>query len=144
MMKSETVNKQERRQVDLEIAPEVCVYMACYGLITEMIEVRADLAQHRITKRFHAWRFVNLVSQFCEIASLTWRFDLVLPVSDRGIPSPFFWRWYNWWEDYLKSLTPAQVQHMERLALDRAPELSRHRPPGAWVDHRADPAFIVN
>ena len=84
-----------------------------------------------------------VLSQLTETVSATERFDIVLPVMDYGQFSPFFWRWFNWWDDYFKALTPAQIAQIERSARERASNVSDFRPQEHWLAYRHTPAFTL-
>jgi hypothetical protein len=84
-----------------------------------------------------------VLSQLTETVSATERFDIVLPVMDYGQFSPFFWRWFNWWDDYFKGLSPGQIAHIERLARERVRNVDDYRPADHWVTHRHTPAFTL-
>jgi hypothetical protein len=76
-------------------------------------------------------------------AVATERFDIVVPVTSHGQFSPFFWRWFNWWEDYFGGLTVAQIGELERLARERSTAVNEYRPGGHWVTYRHDPGFAL-
>ena len=78
-----------------------------------------------------------------EAAESTQRFDIVLPVMAGGSFSPFFWRWFNWWDDYLKALTPSQVAETERRAREPASLVGELRPKDHWLKYRSSPALLL-
>lgn len=144
-MKTTTKPKKQVRVEDarfLQTAPEISVFMACFGLVNELKVLHAK-RETGLGEREFDRRFNGVLSQFCSVADSTYRFDLVLPVRGYGQFSSFFWRWFNWWDDYLKALTPLQISHIEWLASERSPDVNEFRPPGDWLAHRSDPAFTI-
>jgi len=83
----------------------------------------------------------GLLSQLSRTVEATHRFDLVMPVMDSGRFSPSFWRWFNWWSDYRSTLTPAQIEQIQRLGRERWSAANNHRPGGDWLNYRQTPAF---
>ena len=83
-----------------------------------------------------------VLDRLTEAARATQRFDVVLPVMRGGQFSPFFWRWFNWWDDYLKALSPSQVAESERNARERGSLVQELRPKGNWLTYRDNPAII--
>ena len=73
----------------------------------------------------------------------TERFDVVMPVSSCGRFSPYFWRWFYWWEDYFQGLTVTQIVEIERLARERSAIVDDYRPTGYWVNYRHNPGFAL-
>jgi hypothetical protein len=82
-----------------------------------------------------------VLTRLGEAVESTQRFDIVFPVMEQGRFSPFFWRWFNWWDDYLKALTPSQVAQTERRARERGSLIEDLRPPGNWTNYRGTPAL---
>jgi len=82
-----------------------------------------------------------VLSQLASTAEATERFDIVLPVMDYGQFSPYFWRWYNWWDDYLKGLQSREINLIDRMARNRKPGVEGYRPEGDWNRYRHTPAF---
>jgi len=86
----------------------------------------------------------NLVlTQFVQTAGATQRFGVVMPVIEYGQFSSFFWRWYNWWDDYFRGLTPAQVNEIETLAREGVATANSFRPADHWIHYREMPAFTI-
>jgi hypothetical protein len=83
----------------------------------------------------------GILGQLNAAADATERFDIVLPVMDYGRFSPFFWRWFNWWDDYFKELTSRQSCQIERLAREAKQSAEHYRPREDWVRYRHTPAF---
>ncbi|HVV70682.1 MAG TPA: hypothetical protein VHI52_04145, partial [Verrucomicrobiae bacterium] len=58
-----------------------------------------------------------------------------------GCFSPFFWRWFNWWDDYMKALSSSEIGQIDRLARGRKPAVEDYRPDGSWLRYRHTPSF---
>lgn len=147
-MKATTKPKKSvRARLDAEFlaaAPEVSVFMACFGLVNELKVLNEWRSKGFIAEREFDNRFNCVLSTFSLVADATWRFDLLLPVIGYGAFSTCFWRWFNWWDDYIKAMSPLQVSHVEWLARDRSPDVNQFRPTGDWLGHRGDPAFTIS
>ena len=122
-------------------APEVVIFSACHGIIQRVLTLEWVFKAGRIDEAEFSHRINNLLWQLTRMAEATQRFDIVLPVTEFGRFSPSFWRWFNWWNDYRKSLTPTKINHLERLAQERATALNHHRPMGDWLRYRQTPAI---
>ena len=131
------------RKSPLRDAPEVSVFMACRGMVEELRRLAGAFNSQAISKRVFMTKCKAVLSRLNEAATVTERFDILLPVIDYGRFSPFFWRWFNWWDDYLKELTPRQVAHIEWLANKLKPALDAHRPREHWLRYRHAPAFTL-
>jgi hypothetical protein len=124
-------------------APELAVFMACLGLVNELRRLErafelGDTGPATLRNRLNA-----VLSQLTRTAEATERFDIVMPVMDYGQFSPFFWKWFNWWNDYLAGLTARQLANLVRLARDRRPAIHKHRPKADWMESRNTPAFTI-
>lgn len=124
-------------------APEISVWMACFGLTNELRTLDEKAALNLITSAQFSAGFNKILGQLREAADITHRFDIILPVQPNGTFSSFFWRWFNWWNDYILTLTPTQVSHLELLASSRVEAVNLHRPAGSWIDYRSTPLFSV-
>jgi hypothetical protein len=127
----------------LQDAPEVLVFMACRGMVDELRSLAEAFHAEEMTKRVFMARCRAVLARLNEAASVTQRFDIVLPVFDYGQFSPFFWRWFNWWDDYLKELRPKQLAHIAWLANKLKPAIEAHRPPEHWLRYRHTAAFTL-
>jgi|SRR5436190_18649496 len=127
----------------LRKAPEISIFLACLGMIDELRHLERAFRASTMSDREFFEEFNDILCQLAQAADATERFDVVFPVMDYGKFSPFFWRWFNWWDDYLQGLTPRQIGHLERLARARKPTLSRHRPVEDWLRYRQTPAFSL-
>ena len=132
-----------RGKSGLRNAPEVSVFIACREMIDELRRLACAFSAQQVTKRVFMLKCKAVVARLNEAADATERFDIVLPVMDYGRFSPFFWRWFNWWDDYLKELTPRQVAHIEWLANRLRPAVEAHRPREHWLHYRHAPAFTL-
>jgi len=127
----------------LRTAPEISVFIACRGMVDELRRLACAFNAQQMTKRLFMGKCKAVLASLHEAAEITERFDVVLPVVDYGQFSPFFWRWFNWWDDYMQGLTPRQIGQLERLARERKPTLDRHRPREDWLRYRHTPAFSL-
>jgi hypothetical protein len=127
----------------LTTAPEVSIVLACLGMIDELRHLERSFKASAMSDQTFFEQFNEILGQLTRAAEATERFDVVWPVMDYGKFSPFFWRWFNWWDDYLQGLTPRQIGHLERLARGRKPSVNRHRPYEDWLRYRQTPAFTL-
>jgi hypothetical protein len=133
---------QVRRDSEfLKEAPEVSVFLVCLGLINQLRSLEHSFRQGELKERVFFDKFHAVLAQLTSIVEATERFDIILPVMDYGCFSPFFWRWYNWWDDYLKALSSAQIARIDRLARAKSSEVAEHHPDGNWVRYRHTPSF---
>lgn len=139
--KAKKVARENREFMDT--AAEVSVFMACFGLMAEAsgLSRKASLVRPEV----YAREMFALMRQLSEAAESTIRFSIVRPVEGFGTFSVFFWRWFNWWNDYVKSLNPDEVTELLRAVRDRDQAyLDSHRPAGDWLDYRKDPLFQMS
>lgn len=132
-----------KRKRNLRDAPEISVFLICRAMVEELRNLAGAFNAQEITRRGFMARCKTVVSQLNEAVAATERFDVVLPVMDFGQFSPFFWRWFNWWDDYLKDLTPGQVAQIEWLASHLKPAADAHRPREHWLRYRQGAAFSL-
>jgi hypothetical protein len=133
----------ERDNEFLRDAPEVSIFLACLGMIDELRYLERTFRAREMSDQTFFEQFNEILGQLTQVAEATDRFDVLWPVMDYGKYSPFFWRWFNWWDDYLQGLTPRQIGHLERLARHRKSTVSRHRPREDWLRYRQTPAFTI-
>jgi len=124
-------------------APEVTVFIHCLVMVNQLRGLERAFQNAEIERNAFLDKSNAVLTQFNEAVATTERFDIVFPVMDYGQFSPFFWRWFNWWDDYFKGLTPLQIANVERLARERASNLSVFRPADHWVRYRHTPAFTL-
>lgn len=133
----------ERNNEFLRDAPEVSIFLACLGMIDELRHLERSFRASGLSEQSFFEQFSEILCQLTQVVEATERFDVVWPVIDYGKFSPFFWRWFNWWDDYLQGLTPRQIGQLERLARTRKPAVNRHRPREDWLWYRHTPAFTL-
>ena len=96
-----------------------------------------------ISREVFEKRFYRSMDCLCLLVESVARFDIVRPVQEYGKFSVFFWRWYNWWDDYLKAMPPGQVATIQEAAMSRSPGVERWRPRGDWLEYRSQPSFTL-
>ena len=119
-------------------APEVSVFMTCFGLVNELRGQQRAFERGEINQSTLLERSKVVLADLRTAVIAAERFDIVMPVSDDGQFSPFFWRWFNWWEDYFKGLSVTQIGELERQARERLAIVDGQRPTGHWMDHKED------
>ncbi len=124
-------------------APEVSVFIHCLVMVNQLRALERGFKNSEIDRSAFLDKSNAVLGQFNEVVAATEQFDIVLPVIDYGNFSPFFWRWFNWWDDYFKGLNALQIAEIERLARERFPGLGSYRPDGHWVQYRHSPAFTL-
>jgi len=117
--------------------------MACRGMVEQLRELAGAFNAEEISKRTFMARCKAVLTQLNHAADATERFDIVLPVMDYGRFSPFFWRWFNWWDDYLKDFTPGQISRLEWLASRTKRAIDGQRPREHWLRYRHTAAFTL-
>jgi hypothetical protein len=124
-------------------APEISIFVACCVLVNELRGLERGLQAGDITQKSFDEKSKGILDRLCEAVDATYRFDIVMPVIERGRFSPFFWSWFNWWDDYLKALTPSEVAEAERRARERGSLIDDLRPKAHWVSYRNTPAICL-
>jgi hypothetical protein len=139
--KTKTQPKRDDRAF-IDSAPEVSVFMCCFGLVNEVKKLQA--AGRWDTSDTYC---KDVIGQLCCAAEATWRFDVVVPVAGYGRLTSVFWRWFCWWDDYLRSLSQTELFLLEQMVMQRDPRLAKrlvdYRPQGHWLCYRAAPMVIV-
>ena len=143
--KSDAVCGKIDNALFLETAPEISVYMALQGLVQALYEVNGKksldckIAPDIDTKLL---MYNALFARVADLIEATYRFGILRPVII-VIPeeyvyefSPFVWRWYNWWTDYMNTMSPKQIEDLWRMHTEHDPELFKIRPPGHWIAYR--------
>jgi hypothetical protein len=145
MPKTKTKAKQtvERNERFLLEAPEVSIFLACLAAINQLRWLASAYECGELTRVAFSRQSTCVVAELSELVSATDRFDIVCPVFEFGSFSPFFWRWFNWWNDFLKDWTPRQVSNLERMAREGGAVGASHRPQDDWVRYRHTPAFSL-
>jgi hypothetical protein len=124
-------------------APEISIFVACCVLVNELHGFERGLQVGDISQKAFEEKCKGVLDRLCEAVDATYRFDIVMPVIGRGQFSPFFWSWFNWWDDYLKALTPSEVAEAERRARERGSLIDDLRPKDHWVSYRNTPAIYL-
>jgi hypothetical protein len=124
-------------------APEVSIFLACVAAVNELRALAASYESSELTRIAFSRRSTCVVAELSELAGATERFDIVCPVLEFGKFSPFFWRWFNWWNDFLKDFSPRRVSHLVRLASQGTPAATACRPKEHWLWYRQTPAFAL-
>jgi hypothetical protein len=124
-------------------APEISVFVACCVMVNELRGMERALKNGDISPGTFEEKTTTLLKRLNEAVEATDRFDIVLPVLEPGQFSPFFWRWFNWWDDYLKALTPSQIAETERRTRERGSLIDDLRPKDHWVKYRNTPAIAL-
>src|SRR6266436_7688113 len=124
-------------------APEVCLFVACLGLVKELRGLEAAFKRSESTRPDFQDKANAVLAHLNETVDATERFDIVMPVMGYGQFSPFFWRWFNWWDDSFKSLTLTQIRDIGRQAREGFPTVNDYRPENHWVSDRNTPAFTL-
>ena len=122
-------------------APEVSLFVAAQGMVNQIRGLQHALKLGEIANGAFMEQADAVLVQLAKAVAATERFDIVLPVMGSGQFSPFFWRWFNWWEDYFKELTATQVEEIERLGREGSLAPEAYRPTGRWLGYRHTPAF---
>ncbi len=145
MPKTKTKSKfrVERDEAFLLAAPEVSIFLACVASVNELRWLASAYECGELTRIAFSRQSTSVVADLCKLVSATERFDIVCPVMEFGSFSPFFWRWFNWWNDFLKDVTPRQLSRLEKLAREGAGAVITHRPKDDWVRYRHTPAFAL-
>jgi len=133
----------EQKEDYLRNAPEVSIFLSCVAAVNQLRCLAAAYEVGEITRVAFSRQSTCVVADLSQLADATERFDIVCPVLEFGRFSPFFWRWFNWWNDFLKDLTARQVGHLEKLAREGRDHGATHRPQGDWVQYRHTPAFAL-
>lgn len=141
--KVKTSPKIERDAGFLLNAPEVSIFLACLASVNELRFLASAYEAGDLNRTEFSQQSSSVVAELSELVAITERFDIIRPVVEFGQFSPFFWRWFNWWHDYLRELRPGQVTYLEKLARQSAPTLQAHRPKSDWVHHRGTPSFAL-
>lgn len=127
----------------LRHAPEIAIFGVCCVMVDELRDLQRALNRGDLTMDTFVDKSNAVLAQFVHTARATQRFGVLMPVLDYGQFSSFFWRWFNWWDDYFRALTPAQVSEIEALAREGMAAANNFRPADHWVHYRETPAFTI-
>jgi hypothetical protein len=140
---TKSIGKVQQDRELLQNEPEVSLFISCLVMVNQLRGLERAFKGGEFNLSAFLDKSNAVLSQLTETVSATERFDIVFPVMDYGQFSPFFWRWFNWWDDYFKGLNPAQISHIERLARERAQKCDDYRPEEHWLAYRHTPAFTL-
>jgi hypothetical protein len=121
----------------------VSLFIACRGLVNELRGLDVAFRSGELPSRAFSEQVHAVLAHLNETVEATERFDIVCPVMEHGQFSPSFWRWFNWWDDYLKGLSVTQLGDLTRQARERVPTVNDYRPESHWVTYRPTPAFAL-
>jgi hypothetical protein len=149
---------------DVLESAEISVWMTGFGCLSILQEIQAaqgPISSENLLFESKLRRSINgELRHLAKVAEATHRFGVLMPCTiqpkrfftAKGEASPFlgvkfystFWRWFNWWGDYVDGKTKAEIAHLYRLALEGLPEIDQYRPSGHWLDHRADVPGVLS
>lgn len=133
----------DEKQPFLQNPPEVSCFIMCLVMVNQLRLLERDFQGGEILESAFNSKAKALLSQLTPAVALTERFDIVMPVIGTGQFSAFFWRWFNWWEDYFGSLSATQMTEIERLGREMQATVNEYRPVGHWISHRDTTAFAL-
>lgn len=133
-------------------SPEVCLWMTVRGGLTLLKEIEFEYREKKLDQRGYTKKMNAALVDLAWVIGMLHRFSVVLPchlLNPRHLDReeqfvtftfyPIFWRWYNWWGDYLISLDQPERDLLFRLVTNRSGKVDRFYPPGDWLHHRSDP-----
>lgn len=142
--KTKSKSKLELGTRFLAAAPEVSIFLACVAAVNQLRALATAYEEGELTRIAFSRRSTGIIADLSELANATERFDIVCPVVEFGSFSPFFWRWYNWWHDFVRDFTPRQVNQVVLVAQrGRARTSTASRPKADWLHYRQTPAFAL-
>jgi hypothetical protein len=121
--------------------PEIAVFMACCIVVNELRGWEEAFKAGEITQATFLEKSSALMPKLNKVASDSERFDVVMPVVEESRLSSVFWRWFNWWDDYFRKLSPVQICEIERLGKELKPAVNDYRPKSHWIRYRRTPGF---
>jgi len=125
-------------------APEILIFAACLGRVQALLSLVQSFETGEMDRAFFVARVNSVLRQLIRTAEATQRFDIVAPVIEFGQFSTPFWRWFNWWNAYRKTLKPEQIDDIERLARQNLSRIKDYRPEGDWIAYSDEtPAFLL-
>lgn len=140
--------------------PEISVWMTAFGCLRSVDEYLVEWRGDRITEKQYFKSINACLVNLAETADATHRFGVLLPstiephyrkhmreLDDAFLKvdfSPSFWRWYNWWSDYINTLKAYERKHVYHLAMERLRGLEAYRPAGDWLHHRSNPVLVLS
>ena len=130
-----SLERLSRRDVELSC------FLACRDLVNQLRGLKRALVDQDISREELLARARPLLEQLAQRVAETEQFDIVMPVFGEGQFSPYFWRWFNWWEDHFQGLTPRHSARVARLRLRRRSAVKNQAPGDDWSTWRDTPAF---
>lgn len=127
----------------LAAAPEVSIFLACVAAVNQLRALAAAYDSGELTRIAFSRRSTGIVADLSELANATERFDILCPVVEFGTFSPFFWRWYNWWHDFVDEFTPRQINQLVSVAQEGRACRTATKPKADWLCYRQTPAFAL-
>lgn len=140
--------------------PEIRVWMTIFGCLDNLRDLTARRKAGKITNESFYKESNETLVGLAEVADITHRFGVLLPstlepnyrrriqqLKDNFIRvefSPSFWRWYNWWDDYIRTLSPDQIKHIRRITTEECLGAEDYRPTGEWYGYRSDASLVVS
>ena len=154
------IDKDQTQNEELLLcAPEISVWMTAFGGLRTLAELQLEYSQQRITQKQYIRAANEALVSLVETADATHRFGVLLPatiephygrrlreLTDAFLRvdfSPSFWRWFNWWQDYVRMLTISEKKHIYHLAMERVPLVDKYRPSGDWLNYRSESSLVL-
>jgi hypothetical protein len=113
--------------------PEIFVFSACLRAVQELGVLERTIRFGEMDTRTFVLRFKGVLCRLIKMSQVTQRFGVGAPVGKDGQFSPSFWGWFNFWNEYRKQLSSAQIDEIERLVRERLDTVNHHRPEGEWL-----------
>jgi hypothetical protein len=118
-------------------APELYIFSACRHIVELLLAEQAAVDSDEMNPSRFEERVRPLLTQLWNLAQATQRFDILVPLTPEAAFSSFFWRWFNWWNDYRQGLSAEDLDRVHRLQDVCDPGALEYRPPGDWLRYRA-------
>jgi hypothetical protein len=141
-------------------APEISVWMTAFGCLRQMGDIQQAYENKKISRKEYYASCNQMLVELAETADATHRFGVLLPSAiepyyKRRIKnlddaflrvqfSPSFWRWFNWWDDYMKAKTDSERATLYHLVTARLAEVDSFRPAGDWLSYRSDAVLSLS
>ena len=127
----------------LREGPEICVFLACRNMVNELRALAVEFKGGSASRGTFLSRCNAILARLSASAEATQRFDIVMPVMGVGQFSPFFWSWFNWWDEHVGEMSPREFGKIERLAKNLQAALVDLRPEGDWLRFKRKPQFTL-
>jgi hypothetical protein len=142
-MSQDTIASNVMQEFDTEFllnAPELYIFAACRHVVELLQSAHFAAKCDEVESSTRNERVGRLLSELQALAQATERFDILVPFTSETGFSKFFWRWYNWWNDYREKLTEEELELVHQLQDACDPGALQYRPRGHWLRRRATPA----